>query len=350
MKLFVTGGAGFIGSNFICCALKSNRNYSVVNYDKLTYAANLANLKTVEQDPRYRFVRGDVCDASGVETAMRGCETVIHFAAESHVDRSIYEPRPVIETNVTGTFVLLQVARRMEVKRFVHISTDEVYGDLPPGTFADEKSPLRPSSPYAASKAAADLLVLSFVRTYGVPALITRSSNNYGPHQFPEKFLPLLITNALVGKPLPIYGDGMQQRDWLHVDDNCGGILAALERGRIGEIYNLGGADIEENLRMAKRVLRTMSKPETLLSFVEDRPGHDRRYALDSTKAEEELGWQRTISLDEGLRRTIEWYESNPDWLASVNAREYRSYYEKYYENRDSSLRAIARAEPKTLH
>ena len=350
MKLFVTGGAGFIGSNFIHCALKSNRNYSVVNYDKLTYAANLANLKTVEQDPRYRFVKGDVCDASGVETAMRGCETVIHFAAESHVDRSIYEPAPAIETNVTGTFILLQAARRIGIKRFVHISTDEVYGDLLPGTFADEKSPLKPSSPYAASKAAADLLVLSFVRTYGVPALITRSSNNYGPHQFPEKFLPLLITNLLVGKPLPIYGDGMQQRDWLHVDDNCGGILAALERGRIGEIYNLGGADVEENLRMAKRVLRAMSKPETLLSFVEDRPGHDRRYALDSAKANEELGWQRTISLDEGLRRTIEWYESNHDWLASVNAGEYRSYYERYYENRDSSLRVIARTEPKSLH
>lgn len=350
MKLFVTGGAGFIGSNFIRCALNSNRNYSVVNYDKLTYAGNLANLKTVEQDPRYRLVKGDVCDASGVETAMRGCEAVIHFAAESHVDRSIYEPTPVIETNVTGTFVLLQVARRIGIKRFVHVSTDEVYGDLPPGTFADEKSPLRPSSPYAASKAAADLLVLSFVRTYGVPALITRSSNNYGPHQFPEKFLPLLITNALVGRPLPIYGDGMQQRDWLHVDDNCAGILAALERGRVGEIYNLGGADIEENLRMAKRVLRAMSKPETLLSFVKDRPGHDRRYALDSSKAEAELAWQRTISLDEGLRRTVEWYESNHDWLASVNAGEYRSYYEKYYENRDSSLRVIARTEPKSLH
>jgi dTDP-glucose 4,6-dehydratase len=349
MKLFVTGGAGFIGSNFISCALKSNRNYSVVNYDKLTYAANLANLKTVEQDPRYRFVKGDVCDASGVDTAMRGCEAVIHFAAESHVDRSIYEPTPVIATNVTGTFVLLQVARRIGIKRFVHISTDEVYGDLPPGTFADEKSPLKPSSPYAASKAAADLLVLSFVHTYGVPALITRSSNNYGQHQFPEKFLPLLITNALVGKPLPIYGDGMQQRDWLHVDDNCDGILAALERGRSGEIYNLGGPDIEENLRMAKRVLRAMSKPETLLSFVKDRPGHDRRYALDSTKAEEKLGWKPIISLDEGLRLTIGWYESNPDWLASLNASEYRSYYEKYYDNRDSSLSAIAQPEPKTL-
>jgi dTDP-glucose 4,6-dehydratase len=350
MKLFVTGGAGFIGSNFIGHALESNSNYSVVNYDKLTYAANLANLRSIAEDPRYRFTKGDICDASAVEAAMRGCDAVVHFAAESHVDRSIYEPTPVIETNVTGTFVLLQIARRIGIKRFLHISTDEVYGDLSPTTFANEKSQLQPSSPYSASKAAADLLVLSFVRTYSVPALVLRSSNNYGPRQFPEKFLPLMITNALVGRPLPIYGDGMQERDWLHVEDNCRGILAALERGRIGEVYNLGGLDVKENLSMAKRVLGAMGKPETLLTFVKDRPGHDRRYALDCSKAEAELGWKRAISLDEGLRRTIEWYESNPDWLASVNAGEYRSYYEKYYDNRDSSLRAIASAQPKTLH
>jgi len=350
MKLFVTGGAGFIGSNFICRVLQSNKNYAVLNYDKLTYAANLANLKSIAEDPRYRFTRGDICDAGAVEAAMRDCDAVVHFAAESHVDRSIYEPTPVIETNVTGTFVLLQIARRIGVNRFVHISTDEVYGDLPRGTFANEKSPLQPSSPYSASKAAADLLVLSFVRTYGVPALITRSSNNYGPRQFPEKFLPLMITNALVGRPLPIYGDGMQQRDWLHVEDNCSGILAALERGRTGEVYNIGGIDVQENLTMAKRVLRAMGKPETLLAFVKDRPGHDRRYALDCRKAEAELGWKRMISLEEGLRRTIEWYESNPDWLDSVNAGEYRSYYEKYYDNRDSSLRGIAPAEPKILN
>jgi dTDP-glucose 4,6-dehydratase len=324
MKLFVTGGAGFIGSNFIRHALESNRNYSVVNYDRLTYAANPANLRSIVEDPRYRFVKGDICDKDPVEAAMRGCEAVIHFAAESHVDRSIYEPTPVIETNVTGTFVLLQIARRIGIKRFVHISTDEVYGDIPPGTFANEKSLLQPSSPYSASKAAADLLVLSFVRTYGVPALITRSSNNYGPRQFPEKFLPLMITNALAGKPLPIYGDGMQQRDWLHVEDNCSGILAALEGGRIGEIYNIGGIDIEENLTIAKHILRAMGKSETLLAFVKDRPGHDRRYALNCEKAEEELGWRPTIPLDEGLRKTIKWYESNTDWLASVHAGEYR--------------------------
>ena len=350
MKLFVTGGAGFIGSNFIRHALESNRNYSVVSYDKLTYAANLANLKSIAGDPRYRFVKGDICDGGAVEAAMGGCDAVVHFAAESHVDRSIYEPTPVIETNVTGTFVLLQIARRIGIKRFVHISTDEVYGDVSPGTFANEESPLRPSSPYSASKAASDLLVLSFVRTYGVPALVSRSSNNYGPRQFPEKFLPLLITNALVDKPLPIYGDGMQQRDWLHVDDNCSGILAVLERGSTGEVYNIGGIDVRENLAMARCVLEAMGKPETLLTFVKDRPGHDRRYALDCSKAERELGWKRMTSLEDGLRRTIEWYKSNPDWLASVNAGEYRSYYEKYYDNRDSSLRAIAPAEPKTQH
>jgi dTDP-glucose 4,6-dehydratase len=349
MKLFVTGGAGFIGSNFIRHVLESNRNHSVVNYDKLTYAANLANLRTVAENPRYRFAKGDICDAGAVERAMRGCDAVVHFAAESHVDRSIYEPAPVIETNVTGTFVLLQTARRMGIERFVHISTDEVYGDLSAGTFADEKSPLQPSSPYSASKAAADLLVLSFVRTYGFPALVTRSSNNYGPCQFPEKFLPLMITNALHGKTLPIYGDGMQQRDWLHVEDNCRGILAALERGRIGEVYNFGGTDVEENLTMAKRVLRAMDKPETLLAFVKDRPGHDRRYALNCQKAREELGWKPAISQDEGLRQTIKWYEDNTEWLASVQAGEYRSYYERYYENRDSSLQAILPSEPKSV-
>lgn len=348
MKIFVTGGAGFIGSNFIRYVLESNSRYSVVNFDKLTYAANLTNLKSVEENPRYRFVKGDICDASAVEAALRGCDAIVHFAAESHVDRSIYDPAPVIQTNISGTFVLLEMVRRIGIKRFVQISTDEVYGDLPTDVFANEESPLRPSSPYSSSKAAADLLVLSFVRTYGVPALVTRSSNNYGPYQFPEKFLPLIITNALFGKPLPIYGDGKQQRDWLHVEDNCRGVLAVLEQGLVGEIYNIGGTDIEENLTMSKRVLRAMGKPETLLAFVKDRPGHDRRYALNCRKAEQELGWKPTISLEEGLRRTMKWYESNTDWLASLQNGEYRSYYEKYYDNRDSSLRAILPTEAKS--
>src|SRR5208283_4334030 len=268
MKILVTGGAGFIGSNFIRHVLASEKRFAVVNYDALTYAGNLANLDSVATHPDYTFVRGDICDAPALEAAMRGCDAVVHFAAESHVDRSIYEPSPVIQTNITGTFVLLEVSRKLSIPRFVHISTDEVYGDIPPDVFADEKFPLQPSSPYSASKAAADLLVCSYVRTYGVPALITRSSNNYGPYQFPEKFVPLMITNALQDKPLPMYGDGKQQRDWLHVEDHCRGIVAVLERGRIGEVYNIGGLDIEENLIMARRVLRVTGKPETLLTSV----------------------------------------------------------------------------------
>jgi dTDP-glucose 4,6-dehydratase len=347
MKILVTGGAGFIGSNFIRYILGGGQNYAVVNYDKLTYAGNLANLESIAADPKYQFVKGDICDATAVEAAMAGCDAVVHFAAESHVDRSIYEPAASIETNVKGTFILLQVARKLNIARFVHISTDEVYGDMPPGAFADENSPLQPSSPYSSSKAGSDLLVRSYVRTYGFPALITRSSNNYGAYQFPEKFLPLMITNALDGRPLPIYGDGKQQRDWLHVEDNCRGILAVLERGRIGEVYNIGGLDVEENLTMAHRLLRLTGKPETLLSYVRDRPGHDRRYALKCEKIERELDWKPAIALDEGLRQTIDWYKTNTEWLAGVRGGNYRSYYETYYENRDSSLHAISQSGPK---
>jgi dTDP-glucose 4,6-dehydratase len=344
LKIFVTGGAGFIGSNFIRHVLSLGKGYAIVNYDKLTYAGNLANLDSVAADPAYRFIKGDIGDPISVAAAMVGCDAVVHFAAESHVDRSIYEPGTSIETNIKGTFVLLQAARQLSIERFVHISTDEVYGDMRPEAFADENSPLRPSSPYSSSKAGSDLLVLSYVRTYGFPALITRSSNNYGPYQFPEKFLPLMITNALDDKPLPIYGDGKQQRDWLHVEDNCRGVLAVLERGRIGEVYNLGGIDIEENLSMARRLLRVMGKPETLFSYVQDRPGHDRRYALKCEKAETELGWKPAISLEEGLSQTIDWYSENSDWMAGVRGGEYRTYYEKYYDERDCSLHAITQS------
>lgn len=342
MKLFVTGGAGFIGSNFIPHILSGGGRYSVVNYDKLTYAGNLSNLISVSQNPDYRFVHGDICDAATVERAMIGCDWVVHFAAESHVDRSIYEPAPVIETNLTGTFVLLQVARKVGIKRFLHVSTDEVYGDISAEIFAGEKDRLNPSSPYSASKAGSDLLVQSYIRTYGFPGLITRSSNNYGPYQFPEKFLPLMITNALEDRPLPIYGDGKQQRDWLHVEDNCRGILAVLEHGRIGEVYNLGGSEVIENLALARHVLRLLGKPESLVFFVKDRPGHDRRYALNCSKIKDELGWSPVVSLDEGLQQTIHWYRTHSEWLAAVRGGEYRSYYEKYYHNRDSSLRALS--------
>jgi dTDP-glucose 4,6-dehydratase len=346
MKLFVTGGAGFIGSNFIRYVLGLGENHSVVNYDKLTYAGNLANLKGIREGLSYKFVKGDICDTTALEAAMRGSDVVVHFAAESHVDRSIYEPAPVIETNITGTFVLLQVARKIGIQRFVHISTDEVYGDMQPGALADEESQLRPSSPYSASKASSDLLVRSYVRTFDFPALITRSSNNYGAYQFPEKFLPLLITNAFDGKPLPIYGDGKQERDWLHVEDNCRGIFAVLNRGRMGEVYNIGGLDVVENLTMARRILRILERPESFLSYVKDRPGHDRRYALSCDKMEKELGWKPLISLEEGLRQTIDWYRKNLEWIAAVRGGEYRSYYEKYYENRDSSLDALTTSAP----
>ncbi len=348
MKILITGGAGFIGSNFIRHILTKRAEYSVINFDKLTYAGNLANLVSIADDPRYHFIKGDICNTAAVETAMEGCDSVVHFAAESHVDRSIYEPSAAIDTNVVGTFVLLQVARKLGMKRFVHVSTDEVYGDILPGAFADEDSPLQPSSPYSASKASSDLLVRSYVRTYDFPAVITRSSNNYGPYQFPEKFLPLMITNALDGKPLPIYGDGKQQRDWLHVEDNCRGVLAVLEGGRVGQVYNVGGLDIVENLTLAQRLLRLLGRPETLLSYVKDRPGHDRRYALSCDKIERDLGWKPSIALDEGLSQTVEWYKANPDWVERIQAGEYRSYYEKYYENRDSSLDAVAQSGPKS--
>jgi len=347
MKIFVTGGAGFIGSNFVRHALSLNKGYKIVNYDKLTYAGNLANLESVADNPNYSFVRGSICDANAVEEVMRGCDSVVHFAAESHVDRSIYEPAVVIDTNVTGTFIMLQVARKLNIERFVHISTDEVYGDMAPGQFADENSPIQPSSPYSASKASSDLLVLSYVRTYGFPGLITRSSNNYGPFQFPEKFLPLMITNIFDDKSLPIYGDGKQQRDWLHVEDNCRGVLAVLERGRIGQVYNIGGLDIEENLTIARTLLRLIGKSETLLTYVKDRPGHDRRYALHCDKMEKDLGWKPGISFEAGLKQTIDWYKSNAKWMAGVRDGEYLSYYDKYYENRDSSLHALSSAGPK---
>ena len=344
MKMFVTGGAGFIGSNFIRHVLSLRKDYEIVNYDKLTYAGNLANLADVAEHPKYSFVKGDICCGPAVEAAMQGCDAVVHFAAESHVDRSIYEPGPVIETNVTGTAILLNVARKLQVKKFVHISTDEVYGDMLPGAFANEESPLQPSSPYSASKAGSDLLVRSYVRTYGFPGVITRSSNNYGPYQFPEKFLPLMITNAMDNKSLPIYGDGKQQRDWLHVEDHCRGILAVLERGKIGEVYNIGGRDIVENLTLARKVLQWIGKPDTLLSYVTDRPGHDRRYALRCDKMEKDLNWKPEVPLDEGLRKTIDWYKANAEWVAGVRGGEYRSYYEKFYENRDSSLQALSPA------
>ncbi len=342
MKVFVTGGAGFIGSNFIRYLLALNQGYSVVNYDKLTYAGNLANLTSVAADANYTFVLGDICDAALVQKSMRGCDAVVHFAAESHVDRSIYEPGPVIDTNITGTFVLLRIARELKIARFVHISTDEVYGDIAAGASSAEGDPVRPSSPYSASKASADLLVLSFVRTYGLPAVVTRASNNYGPFQFPEKFLPLMICNAMQHQPLPVYGDGLQERDWLHVEDHCRAIELVLRGGRRGEIYNIGGGSVFKNIEMVRQVLSVLGRPESLIQSVVDRPGHDRRYSLNCSKITAELGWRPQRSLEQGLRHTIEWYRANPAWVEAVRGGEYRSYYQKFYVERATTINAIA--------
>lgn len=337
MNFLVTGGAGFIGSAFVRLLLKdSSRGFSVVNLDKLTYAGNLENLAGVAQNSRYRFVHGDIADAelvNGLIAAVRP-DVIVNFAAESHVDRSILSPAPVFETNLRGTFTLLEAARANKTPRFVHVSTDEVYGSIDPPKEANEDFPLRPSSPYSASKAGSDLLALSYFATYKTPVIVTRASNNYGPHQFPEKLIPLMISNALEDKPLPIYGDGMQIRDWLYVDDHCRAILALAERGREGEIYNIGGSRALANIDVVKTLLASLGKPESLMKTVTDRPGHDRRYALSSAKVMRETGWRSQVPFEEGMRATIDWYRSNPGWIARVKSGEYQTYYTRNYANR----------------
>ncbi|HEV2445953.1 MAG TPA: dTDP-glucose 4,6-dehydratase [Candidatus Sulfopaludibacter sp.] len=335
MTILVTGGAGFIGSAFVRTTV-SGTDWRVVNLDKLTYAGNLENLAAVDGHPRYRFVHGDICDEALVDTVLaeEKPDAIAHFAAESHVDRSILSPAPVIETNLRGTFTLLEGARRHSVRRFVHVSTDEVYGSLAAPSEAAEDFPLNPSSPYSASKAGSDLLARSYFVTYNLPVVITRASNNYGPHQFPEKLIPLMISNAMEGRSLPVYGDGMQVRDWLYVDDHCRGILAVLEKGRAGEIYNIGGNRSLPNLDVVRQVLRLTGKAESLIQYVTDRPGHDRRYALSSEKLMRETGWAPGMEFETGLAQTIEWYRSNAAWVARVRSGEYREYYEKNYGGR----------------
>jgi dTDP-glucose 4,6-dehydratase len=346
MKLLVTGGAGFIGSAFIRLALGSPDAPRIINFDKLTYAGNLENLEAVAAHPGYRFVHGDICDASAVDAliADEKPEAIVHFAAESHVDRSIFSPSPAFETNLRGTFNLLEAARAHRVTRFIHISTDEVYGSLPAPVEADENFPLNPSSPYSASKAGSDLLARSYLTTYRVPVIVTRASNNYGPYQFPEKLLPLMISNALEGRTLPVYGDGLQVRDWLHVEDHCRAIRAVLEKGREGEIYNIGGSRSLPNLEVVHKILAATGAPEALVRFVEDRPGHDRRYALSSAKIMRETGWRPAVSFEDGLERAIDWYRHNAAWVGRVKSGEYRNYYARNYENRESELRKTAGA------
>jgi dTDP-glucose 4,6-dehydratase len=343
MKFLVTGGAGFIGSAFVRLLLNDqehpDRSRSVLNLDKLTYAGNLENLATVATEAnaaRYRFIRGDICDAELVNAlvAEEKPDVIVNFAAESHVDRSILSPAPVFETNLRGTFTLLEAARTHKTPRYVQISTDEVYGSIDPPHEADENYPLRASSPYSASKAGADLLALSYFVTYKMPVTVTRASNNYGPYQFPEKLIPLMISNALEDKPLPIYGDGQQIRDWLYVDDHARAILAVIERGRSGEIYNIGGSRALPNLDVVHKILAAVGKPESLMQTVKDRPGHDRRYALSSEKLMRETGWTAQVPFEDGLRATIEWYRSNAAWTARVKSGEYQKYYQSNYGGR----------------
>lgn len=333
MKILVTGGAGFIGSAFVRMLI-AETEWQVVNLDKLTYAGNLENLSAVENNSRYEFVHADICDAQAVEAAARGADAIVHFAAESHVDRSILSPEPVIQTNLRGAFTLLEAARRLGTGRFVHVSTDEVYGSLEPPAEATEEFPLNPSSPYSASKAGSDLLARSYFVTYKLPVSITRASNNYGPYQFPEKLIPLMIAHALEDKELPVYGDGMQVRDWLYVDDHCRGILAVLRQGRAGEIYNIGGNRSLPNLEVVHKVLAATGKPESLIRYVKDRPGHDRRYALSSEKLMRETGWEPQMDFGTGLARTVQWYRDNRAWVDRVRSGAYREYFEKNYGGR----------------
>ena len=338
--ILVTGGCGFIGSHFARLLL-SRTEWRVVNLDKLTYAGNLENLKDVKEGKRYRFVRGDIGDRTLVGRLFQREQpwAVVNFAAESHVDRSILDPSPFLKTNVLGVQVLLEASRRHGIERFVHISTDEVYGDVEGKEPCNEESPLAPSSPYSASKAATDLLCLAYRRTYGVPVLIVRSSNNYGPLQFPEKLIPLTIRNALIGKDLPVYGDGLQRRDWLYVEDNVAAISRVLEKGEIGAIYNVGDVDERTNLEVVHAVCRLLAEQAglelkpllDLIGFVPDRPGHDRRYALKARRIREELGWIPAVRFETGLSRTIRWYLENHEWVNRVTSGEYRNYYDAVY-------------------
>ena len=339
MTLFVTGGAGFIGSEFIRQAIQKHR---IINFDKLTYAGNLDNLASVANNPAYSLVVGDVCDAKAVAAALPAdCDAIVHFAAESHVDRSILSAEEFVRTNVLGTQVMLDVARHRKAKRFLHISTDEVGGDMPPEGWFREDSPLSPNSPYAASKTAAEHFVRAAAHTFGLDVLITRTSNNYGPYQFPEKLLPLAISNALEDRPIPVYGDGLQVRDWVHVADNCRALLAVLERGRSGETYHIGGGDPLANIDVLKLLLKILGKPESLLTSVTDRLGHDRRYAVDFSKTTRELGWRPQIPFDEGLSATVDWYRTNSEWVRRCRSGEYRAYYEQMYGEREAGAKRI---------
>lgn len=338
MRLLVTGGCGFIGSNFIRYYLKNYPEVSIINVDKLTYAGNLENLSDLSHSPRYHFIRGDIADAPRMEELIRkGVDAVVNFAAESHVDRSIEDPSAFMKTNIFGTFVLLEALKKASQKekiRFLHISTDEVYGSLGETGAFTEETPLAPNSPYSASKTAADMMVRSYFHTYGLSVLTTRCSNNYGPYQFPEKLIPLMISNALEDKELPMYGDGLNIRDWIYVEDHCRALDKVLQEGKPGEVYNIGGQSERTNLHVAKTILDRLGKPYSMIRFVADRPGHDRRYAIDFSKIKRELGWMPTVSFEEGIDRTIEWYQTHREWWKKIKTGEYLDYYRRMYQDR----------------
>ena len=336
MTILITGGAGFIGSNLVRTMLRNHPDALIVNVDKLTYAGNLENLEDCEQHPQYRFVRGDIADAALMRSVFQEyrVEIVINCAAESHVDRSILGASDFVQTNIVGTNVLLELGKEFPLRTFVQISTDEVYGSLGPEGKFTEDTPLHPNSPYAASKAAADLLALSYHHTFGIPVIITRCSNNYGPYQFPEKLIPLMIANAVQDKPLPVYGDGLNVRDWIYVEDHCEAIDLILRKGSAGEVYNIGGASERRNIDVVKLILQKLGKPESLIQFVKDRPGHDRRYAMDFSKLQRTLGWRPRHTFDQGLAETIDWYLQHESWWKRIISGEYREYYRKMYEER----------------
>jgi dTDP-glucose 4,6-dehydratase len=340
MKVLVTGGAGFIGSSFIRYVLRTRQDLQVINFDKLTYAGNLRNLDEVASSPRYAFVRGDIADSGDVAAVFQQHrpQAVVNFAAETHVDRSIEDTAPFLRTNVAGTQCLLEQSRRSGVSKFVQISTDEVYGTLGAEGAFREDTPLDPSSPYSASKASADLWVLSYYKTFGFPGLITRCTNNYGPYQFPEKLIPVLIMNAMENRSLPIYGDGLNVREWIYADEHSRAVLMALEHGTSGQVYNIGSGHEMTNLDVVREVLRIMGKPESLITFVKDRPGHDRRYAIDCSKIKREWGWKSQIDFREGLAETVAWYLSRLDWIEGIKDATYLSYYDRMYTRRDETL------------
>ena len=333
MKVLVTGGAGFIGSNFVQMILKNRPNYKVVNVDVLTYAGNLDNLKSIENNDNYKFVKADISDREAMDKLFEAekFDWVINFAAESHVDRSIENPEIFIQSNIIGTQVLLDMAKTYGIKRYLQVSTDEVYGSLGETGYFTEESAITPSSPYSASKTSADMYVNAYYKTFGVPTLITRCSNNYGSYQFPEKLIPLVISNARAGKDIPVYGDGKNVRDWLFVEDHCDAILTVMEKGKIGEVYNVGGNNEIQNIDIVKLILNHLGKPESLITYVKDRLGHDKRYAIDAAKIKEDLGWEPKYRFEEAIKDTIDWYISNDDWLNNILSGDYQDYYKKMY-------------------